>query len=60
VRQQLVTGLLHLLFKALYLPVNLLWIHLLIALWIHPWLIVQSIEPVTLLEKHLEGTAYLV
>ena len=59
-RQQLVAGLLHLLFKALYLLVDLLWIHLLIALRIRTQLVVQSIEPVTLLEKHLEGTAYLV
>jgi len=60
VRQQLVTGLLHLLFEALYLPVDLLRIHLLIALRIRPWLVVRSVEPVTLLEKHLEGTAYPV
>ena len=41
-------------------PVDLLQIHLLVTLWVCPWLVVGSIEPVALLKKHLEGAAYPV
>jgi len=60
VRQQLVASLLHLLFEALYLPVDLLRIHLLATLRVRSRLVVQSIESVALLEKHLEGAAHPV
>jgi len=59
-RQQLIAGPLHLLFKVLYLPVDLLRVHLLVALWVCPRLVVWSVEPVALLEKHLEGVAHPV
>jgi len=60
VRQQLVASPLHLLFKALYLPVDLLRIHLLATLRVRSRLVVRSVEPVALLEKHLEGAAHPV
>ena len=59
-RQQLIAGPLHLLFKVLYLPVDLLRVHLLVALWVRPRLVVWSVEPVALLEKHLKGVAHPV
>jgi len=60
VQQQLVTSLLHLLFEALYLLVDLLQIHLLTTLRVRSQLVVRSIEPVALLEKHLKGAAHPV
>jgi len=60
VRQQLVASLLHLLFEALYLLVDLLQIHLLATLRVCSRLVVRSVEPVALLKKHLEGVAHLV
>jgi len=60
VRQQLVTSLLHLLLEVFDLLVDLLRIHLLVALRVRPRLVVQSVEPVALLEEHLEGAAHSV
>jgi len=60
VQQQLVTSLLHFLFEAFYLLVNLLQIHLLMTLWVRPRLVVWAVEPVALLEEHLKGVTHLV
>ena len=59
-QQQLVTSLLHFLFEAFYLLVNLLQIHLLMTLWVRPRLVVWAVEPVALLEEHLKGVTHLV
>jgi len=60
VRQQLVASLLHLLLEVFDLPVDLLQVHLLVTLRVRPWLVVGSVEPVTLLKKHLKGATHPV
>jgi len=60
VQQQLIAGLLHLLFEVFDLLVDLLRVHLLVALRVRPRLVVQSVEPMALLEKHLEGATHPV